>query len=137
MIRKIILLLIISSISVLSFSQEILTENQKLESLCKVWGFLKYYHPAVIKGKIDWDQQLVKFIPAVISAKDQQELSNLYLGWINSLGSISVCKKCQRTVIPDSLKRNLDMKWLENRNLFSDSLIAAFNVIRDNRGQHI
>ncbi|MGC3977414.1 MAG: hypothetical protein QM751_03810 [Paludibacteraceae bacterium] len=25
-----------------------------LAVLCKVWGYLKYYHPAVVEGKYDW-----------------------------------------------------------------------------------
>lgn len=27
----------------------------QLATLGKVWGFLKYYHPAIAKGKTDWD----------------------------------------------------------------------------------
>jgi hypothetical protein len=44
----------------LNFPAQILSENQKLESLCRVWGFLKYYHPQVAKGNLNWDQQLFK-----------------------------------------------------------------------------
>jgi len=29
------------------------TQNQKIETFTKVWGFLKYHHPAVASGKID------------------------------------------------------------------------------------
>ncbi|MBL7881618.1 MAG: peptidase S41, partial [Chryseobacterium gambrini] len=57
----------------LHFSAQTLSENQKLESLCKVWGFLKYYHPNVAKGQFDWDQQLFQKIDELenINNKDQ------------------------------------------------------------------
>ena len=45
-----------------NLAQEKLTENQKLETLCKVWGFLKYYHPFVAKGSYNWDNQLIEKI---------------------------------------------------------------------------
>ncbi len=135
--KKTIWLIFLSLCSGGLFSQAAFTENQKLESLCKVWGFLKYYHPVVGEGKTDWDQQLIQFIPAVISAKDKQELSNLYLRWIGSLGSVKRCKKCRKTVIPDSLKRNQDLRWMEDHSFFSDSLIGVFDFVRENRSRHI
>jgi len=133
---RVIFLLFFSLFSTSSFSQTFISENKKLETLCKVWGFLKYYHPYIVKGGTEWDQQLVKHIPLVISAKNKQELSRLYMGWIDSLGKVKVCKKCRSTV-PGSLTNNPDLKWLENREVFSDSLIAKLEYIRDNRSQHI
>src|SRR5262245_38754037 len=35
------------------------SEVERLASLGKVWGFLKYYHPGVAAGPIDWDSVLV------------------------------------------------------------------------------
>ena len=50
------------------FSQE-LKEVEKLSSLCKVWGFLKYYHPNVAKGNFNWDEQLLNTLPKIIQSK--------------------------------------------------------------------
>ena len=63
---RVIFLLFFSLFSTSSFSQTFISENKKLETLCKVWGFLKYYHPYIVKGGTEWDQQLVKHIPLVI-----------------------------------------------------------------------
>ncbi len=135
--KRFVFLSLISFLSINSLSQTYISENQQLEILCKVWGFLKYYHPIVANGQIDWDQQLIKHIPLVISAKNKQELSNLYMSWIDSLGRVKACKKCSNTVIPDSLKKNLDLNWLDNHDIFSDSLITKLKYIHDNRGQRI
>jgi carboxyl-terminal processing protease len=135
--KRFLFLTFFSFLSISTFSQNYLSGNQKLETLCKVWGFLKYYHPIIAKGEIDWDQQLIKHIPLVISAKNKQELSRLYVDWIDSLGRVKACNKCRKTVIPGSLTKKPDLKWLENQDLFSDSLIAKLEFIRDNRSQRI
>src|SRR5690606_41000441 len=35
---------------------------QNLFSLCRIWGFLKYYHPNVSDGSLNWDEQLFERI---------------------------------------------------------------------------
>ncbi|RYZ67733.1 MAG: hypothetical protein EOP09_10555, partial [Proteobacteria bacterium] len=37
-----------------------ITQTQTLVAIGRVWGFLKYYHPQVARGKIDWDGQLIQ-----------------------------------------------------------------------------
>ena len=63
MIKKGIYFLLIVFMGSQNFlAQEKLTQNEKLETLCKVWGFLKYYHPNVAKGTYNWDNQLIEKI---------------------------------------------------------------------------
>lgn len=50
-----ILLLLVSSSG---FTQTKELSNNELVSLCKVWGTMKYYQPAISQGKIDWDNVL-------------------------------------------------------------------------------
>lgn len=38
------------------------TEARRLATLGRVWGFLKYHHPALASGELDWDQVLVAAI---------------------------------------------------------------------------
>jgi hypothetical protein len=60
---------------------------------------LKYYHPEVGKGKFEWDKEFLKYLPQVLKAKEES-LSTIYINWIDSLGTIKVCRKCiQRKII--------------------------------------
>lgn len=111
-----------------------LTEDQKLESLAKVWGFLKYYHPEVAKGKIDWDADLFVKIKEVKRAKTKQDLNQVYESWLDQLGKVKPCKKCDNNV-PDSLKRNLDLAWIADSSIFTPNLSKQLAYIRDNRNQ--
>jgi hypothetical protein len=44
------------------------TQIGNLALLGKVWGFLKYHHPAVTSGTRHWDYDLFRVLPGVLSA---------------------------------------------------------------------
>ncbi|MFL6258058.1 MAG: S41 family peptidase [Pyrinomonadaceae bacterium] len=46
---------------------------QRLVGLAKVWGAVKYFHPALAYREIDWDKALVEAIPKVQTARTPQE----------------------------------------------------------------
>ncbi|AZA99807.1 hypothetical protein EG359_09325 [Chryseobacterium joostei] len=117
----------------LHFSAQILSENQKLESLCKVWGFLKYYHPHVAKGNINWDEQLIKKINEFENIHDKIALNNLYSAWINSLGKVDECKDCLQTDNKTYFLKNFDLSWIDNPSIFTENTAQKLHYIESNR----
>ncbi len=118
---------------------EPLNDNQKLYATAKVWGFLKYYHPKVAKGKFDWDKQLFEILPAIEKSTSKDELSAIYLTWIESLGEVKLCKSCNN--LEDTTQvftKNFDLDWMENDQLFSNQLTKRLKYIEQNRfsGKH-
>lgn len=107
-------------------------EVEKLASLAKVWGYLKYYHPTVAKGTYNWDEELVVHIRQLANIHNKEELSKFYMQWISSIGKVPVCKKCN-VVVPDSMSKNLNLDWIKDQTSFSDSLITVLKYIRQNR----
>lgn len=65
------------------YSQQV----QNLEKLCLVWGYTKYHHPAFLFGEKDWDEELLKLIPVVSEAKED-EVNDILHKWFASLGEI-------------------------------------------------
>ncbi|MGK6342927.1 S41 family peptidase [Chryseobacterium sp. DT-3] len=118
----------------LYFSAQALSETQKLESLCKVWGFLKYYHPHVSKGDFDWDKQLFEKIDELNTIRDKEQLNEFYSKWINSLGKVDECKKCSKE---DKEKvyflRNFDLNWIRNEKIFNEKVTLQLLFIQNNR----
>lgn len=113
-----------------------LTETQTLRSLARVWGFLKYNHPAVATGRYDWDNQLIRLIPAVRHAQNRDQLSAIYLGILDTLGPIKRCKSCiLMGNIPAGNRRNLDLSILDDSTLLSPELRKKLIYIKDNRNQ--
>src|SRR5690606_625034 len=60
----------------------------RLADLAKIWGLLKYKHPAVAKGNLNWDAELFKSINRIISIEDNIELEAYYANLLDSLGPI-------------------------------------------------
>ncbi|RXM50086.1 MULTISPECIES: S41 family peptidase [unclassified Chryseobacterium] len=117
----------------LHFSAQILSENQKLESLCRVWGFLKYYHPHVSKGNLSWDQQLFKKINELEKVNDKKALNNLYSNWIAEIGKVKECTEClQENNTPYFLK-NFDLSWMDNSDIFTPEVSQKLHYIENNR----
>ena len=63
------------------------TQIANLAMLGKVWGFLKYHHPAIAAGKRHWDYDLFRVLPRVLSASDVAAARSVVLAWVTSLGS--------------------------------------------------
>lgn len=119
----------------ITFSQEKLVENQKFSSLCKVWGFLKYYHPGVAKGNYNWDEQLLIVLPKVEKATNKEELSEIYLDWIESLGTVKRCKSCNNSNKKENFDKNFNLSWTQNANIFTTELSIKLKYIEENRFQ--
>lgn len=61
------------------------TQVANLSTLGRVWGFLKYYHPAAARGKPDWDKELVRMIPLIEQAATVKIAGSLLENWYHSL----------------------------------------------------
>jgi hypothetical protein len=57
----------------------------QLRNLGLIWGFLKYYHPAVIEGKYQWDAELFKLLPKLLSVQGDKAFYNIIETWIDTL----------------------------------------------------
>lgn len=117
----------------LHFSAQVLSENQKLESLCRVWGFLKYYHPHVAKGNLNWDQQLFKKINELEGINNKEALNDVYSRWIESLGKVNECTECLQETDKTYFLKNFDLNWIDNSNIFTRATSQKLHYIENNR----
>lgn len=117
------------------FSQDVNIETDKIASTCKVWGFLKYYHPHVANGEKNWDQQLFNILPLIDKAKNGQEYSMILEKWIDSLGNVEqiVSKLIDKEV--QYFDKNNDLSWIKSNTLFSKKLSQKLKVISENNYQ--
>lgn len=101
-----------------------------LKELGLIWGFLKYYHPAVAEGKYNWDYELFRILPQVINEKDQPQRDKIITGWINSLGQVT--ESTTPAEIEGEIKIQPDLEWINNSG-FSGELVASLNKIKNAR----
>jgi hypothetical protein len=71
----------------LAYTSPSQTQQQvnQLATLGKVWGFLKYYHSAALKGKPDWDKELVRMAPLAEQSAPGKAFDKLLEDWYKSL----------------------------------------------------
>lgn len=127
-----VLLLIIQA----AFSNNNITENQKFAATCKIWGFLKYYHPHVADGSKNWDEQLFTILPVVEKAQTKEEFSLVLENWINSLGEVKVTMPIDQPKEIDHFDKNFDLSWIDKNKLFSKNLSKKLRFIESNRIQN-
>jgi carboxyl-terminal processing protease len=132
---KTILILFTFLLSSNIFAQNNLSETEKFAFTGKVWGFLKYYHPEVADGKYNWDEELFKILPKVKAVANNKELSQVYLDWIESLGEIKPCKKCDVKNNVEYFDKNFNLSWINNRQIFTTELSEKLKYIERNRHQ--
>lgn len=132
--KKIFFLIILSFQFQIVTSQTTFTENEKLFATAKIWGFLKYYHPQVSKGKFDWDKQLIEQIPKILQTNSKKELNKLFLNWINSLGKVKH-KKSNEKLDNIAFIKNFDLTWLSNNYYFNKELVETLKNIEINRNK--
>lgn len=131
--KTIFLLIIVLSQTV--FAHTKLTETQKLATTCKVWGFLKYYHPKVAHGDFNWDKQLFEVLPKIEQANTKEEFSLILENWIDSLGEV---KEIAPIIQPKEIEyfdKNFDLSWIDKNKLFSKNLSKKLKFIENNRFQ--
>ena len=87
------------------------TQIENLAMLGKVWGFLKYHHPAVTSGTRHWDYELFRVLPGVLAARDRQSADLAMVGWARQLGSTPVCDRCAAPK-DDEVHLQPDLGWM-------------------------
>jgi C-terminal processing protease CtpA/Prc len=107
-------------------------EIDNLALLGRIWGFLKYHHPTVMAGKLNWDFELFRVLPKVMATQNGNDRDQVLLTWINNLGEIPLCKKCEEP--KGVIKQKPDHDWMNDPKLSKD-LAEKLRFVYQNRGQ--
>jgi C-terminal processing protease CtpA/Prc len=111
--------------------------QQQIENLAvlgRVWGFVKYYHPAVAAGNFNMDAELFRVLPAVLAAPNEKSRSQLLSTWVAKFGEVPVCKKCKE-LPANRVRLQPDLAWLSDKKQLSESLRINLAYLRQNRNQ--
>ena len=125
-------------IALLLFARPIAAQSreqvERLTALGQVWGFLKYFHPGVAKGAIHWDSALVATVPKVRGARTKAEFETALQSLLDAAGAVPPCASCAPAA-HDSLRKNVDFRWLTDSKTFGADITRQLIAVRDNRHQ--
>ncbi|MDR2918957.1 MAG: peptidase S41 [Tannerella sp.] len=106
-------------------------EIKDLALLCKVWGFLKYYHPAVGAGTYNWDDELLIIMEKVLNTSSAAERNILLSEWIESLGALESTNDYVIPFSDEQIKYLPDLDWIENQTELGSDLSARLISTRN------
>jgi len=92
--------------------------NARLFYTCKVWGFVKYFHPKVADGTVEYDAVLLNALPLVREAASPIDFNRVLNELIHQPGEVPE-PTITMPEVPENLKMNLDLSW------FNDPLISS------------
>lgn len=117
-----------------SGSGQVLDNTSRIKDFIKVWGFLKYHHPLVARGHIDWDSVFLKNIQTIDNAENNVQFNIILLSIINSIGKAPNTKLQE---LSDSLftKNNTGIDWIIKSRSFDHRVKNKLRYIYTNRNQ--
>jgi len=98
-------------------------QEKRLYKLGKVWGFLKYHHPEIAKGNINWDNELFRILPAINSEDFDLNLAE----WIAGIGPLEE----EKHTLPEADEVVLapNYQWIHDNDFLSKELSVELEKV--------
>lgn len=109
-----------------------LTEENinNLTILGKTWGFLKYYHPYIVKDQYNWDYELFRVLPAILDAENLIDRDKILYSWIESQGEFEISDEEKQE--STNIKVEPDLNWILDSDL-NDELVEQLTNIKNGK----
>ncbi|MEJ2206744.1 MAG: S41 family peptidase [Gemmatimonadota bacterium] len=108
---------------------------ENLALLSRVWGFVKYHHPRVTAGQLNWDYELFRVLPAVLEATDHASATAALAEWLARVGDPDPCSRCASPPLALHLAPETD--WIGDRGLLGPELSGRLVAIHRNRSAEV
>ena len=107
-------------------------QKDSLYKLAKVWGYVKYRHPDIIAGQINWDAELFRVMPKVLQAADEEAVNAVLLDWLNQFPFEQATAETARyyqTVQETFPGTENDMSWISDREFLGERLCTWLETL--------
>ena len=91
-------------------------DTTKWAITCRVWGLLKYYHPNVTAGKLDWDKAFLDRFVSIDVSSTPESVNEELRKMLDFAGEYEY----KKGDLDNSLKMNLDLCWIDGSFLEED-----------------
>lgn len=100
---------------------------QRLEYVCKVWGYTKYFHAGINESSA-WDDVLLRAIQSVKSAKTTAEYNAALEQILSSAGKVPL-PFTAAVELPKERRITVDYSWMRDSTMLSANVINSLEAI--------
>ena len=109
-------------------------QQHNLYVLAKVWGYVKYRHPKITDGTLNWDAELFRIMPRVLAAKSKGKANEAMAAWLEKFPfKIENLNAEEQQEYDESIKKEYyrtDMNWIEDKDLLGSRLSGYLKLQR-------
>lgn len=107
-------------------------QKESLYKLAKVWGYVKYRHPSIIAGQINWDAELFRVMPQVLQAADEKAVNIVLLDWLNRFPfeqATAEAAQSELEMLAGAPGTRNDSSWISDRAFLGEGLCAYLETL--------
>lgn len=111
-----------------SLSEQKIVDFAKLS---KVWGVVKYHHPKVVAGNINWDYELFRVMPSIL--EDKSDVNTILYDWVHILDNETVPRELEQRYqfSEDSIQLSPTTDWSKDEEYLGTDLSLELSKLLD------
>ena len=98
---------------------------ENLARFGKIWGFLKYHHPAFTRGDLNWDEFVLDRLPIVLDASNREQGLKLLAVWARELADTGFCE----AEASDEVHPTPNSAWITDSNELGHDLSSMLECL--------
>lgn len=107
-------------------------QKESLYKLAKVWGYVKYRHPSILAGQINWDAELFRVMPQVLQAADDKAVNTVLLDWLNRFPfeqATAEAAQSELEMLAGAPGTRNDSSWISDRAFLGEGLCTYLETL--------
>ena len=107
-------------------------QRDSLYKLGKVWGFVKYRHPDILAGKINWDAELFRVMPGVLAAESPEAANGVLLEWLEQFPfepATAETAQSELEMLANTPGAETDRSWISDRDFLGEGLCSCLEAL--------
>ena len=112
-------------------------QRDSLYKLGKVWGFVKYRHPDILAGKINWDAELFRVMPGVLAAESPEAVNGVLLEWLEQFPfepATAESAQSESEMLASASGTETDRSWISDRDFLGEDLCTCLESLSRTHG---
>src|SRR6266702_3068168 len=65
--------------------------TERLAAIGRLWGAVRYFHPWIAEGRVDWDESLLANVPQLLNATGESEYESVVQSLLARIGDPVTC----------------------------------------------